>query len=385
MVDFDMKQLDVGAVVLSWNGASDTLECLASLYAQDTVPSHVVLVDNGSTDGTIADVLAWVRAHHRFRARMVRDDVRDGRGTREIALYDGAIVLPDVDGAPDAWLVIVENGTNLGFAIANNVGIRLLMTRGVKYVMLLNNDTILEQNALSALVAGMEQSPERNCLVPQIRYWGDRRRIWNCGGEWTWYGMPRYFYADDDAAALGNRSPFEVTFVTGCAVLIRAAWLAAHGLLSERFFFGEEDVELSWRMRSSGPGSMGCWPQAIIYHKVGTSITKMAELSVLPKLYCYYVNRMIFLGLIWGKGVRWQAWRLVFSAHIMRLLLFRFGLGPSGALAFVRDLAHDASRRDGVSAEFFFWIMKEKFHVRGRDAVGTRVEEPALIRSRGPR
>ncbi len=355
-----MKLLDVGTVVLNWNGVSDTLGCLASIYAQTSVPAHLVLVDNGSTDGSVSAVLEWLNVQPSFVATEIPTDGGVGPNGR------GFVLLPRRAGSGSEAstaprLTIIQNRRNVGFARGNNVGIHFLLRRGVKYVMLLNNDTVVEDDAIGVLAQGMEQSPGRQCLIPQIRYWGERHRIWNCGGEWTWYGIPRYHYPDRDVSALGGRGPFEVSFVTGCAVMIRATWLERHGVLTERFFFGEEDVELSWRMRRSGRGTMGCWPASVIYHRLGASISKMAERSLVPRLYSYYVNRMIFLRTAWGRGLRWHAWRMVFSAHVARLLVWRFRMGAREALAIVRDLLRDGSTRDGVSAEFFVWMMKEKF------------------------
>jgi GT2 family glycosyltransferase len=362
-----MELLDLGAVLLNWNGRADTIECLTSIYAQREVPAYVVLVDNGSTDSSVESVVEWMRAHPRLRSVVRRDNARQDCRLREFLLRES----PEGEAGPGAAiaprLVLIENRTNLGFAAGCNVGIRLLMDRGVRYVLLLNNDTVVGPDALAHLVRGMDQSPARQCMVPQIRYLGAPSRIWNCGGVWTWLGVPRYLYAEQSVAALDGHEPFDVTFVTGCALIIRAAWLQAHGILSERFFFGEEDVELSWRMRLSGTGSMGCWPSSVIYHKVSASITRMAEVGPLPRIYCDHLSRMIFLRTVWGGGLRWQARRAAVLTFLAWRLVSRYGATFRDSLTFVSDLARDSSEKNAVSADFFFWLMKEKFQ-RGRRA-----------------
>ena len=358
-----MDGLDLGVVVLNWNGLQDTLGCLASIYQQKAVPAYVVLVDNGSSDGSVSGVLAWIQDHPRFAAREARDDnVPEPRGALEFVLHE-AQRSQDVDDCPGMCprFVIIENGSNLGFSAGINVGIQFLLRRTVKYVLLLNNDTLVAPDAFAMLVGAMELSPECQSMVPQIRYAGEPNRIWQCGAAWSWFGTPRYHYAEANVVALEGRSPFEVEMVSGCALIIRSSWLRINGLLTERFFFGEEDIDLSWRMRATGRGSMYCWPQAVIYHKVGASLTKRTEVGLLPKVYLGYLNRMIFLRGVWGKGYRWEARRIVVHTYFVWKLIFKMGVAPSDAIRVVRDFARDSLEKDGVDAEFFSYLMNEKF------------------------
>jgi GT2 family glycosyltransferase len=362
-----MERLDLGTIVLNWNGLDDTLACLTSIYQQNAAPAYVVLVDNGSTDGSVERVHAWLKDHPRFRAVETQGNVPGQHGVHEFALQDRQGSLGDGEnGDMSHRFVTIENGRNLGFSAGNNVGIRFLMRRALKYVLLLNNDTFLGPDAFAILVAAMDESPSCQCMVPQIRYSGAPDRIWNCGAEWTWFGTPRYHYAEANVAALDGKEPFEVQVVTGCAVIIRSGWLETNGILTERFYFGEEDVDLSWRMRATGSGSMYCWPRSVIYHRVGASLSKKADVGLLPKVYLHYLNRMIFLRRMWGQGYRWQARRVVVHSYFVWKLIFRMGLAPSAAIRIVRDFARDSIEKDGVSAEFFSWLMNEKFQaVRG--------------------
>nr|MDP9179864.1 hypothetical protein [Gemmatimonadota bacterium] len=189
-----MDRLDLGVVVLNWNGLQDTLGCLASIYEQKAIPAYVVFVDNGSSDGSVAGGLAWLLDHPRFSAQERHEDsVSDPSGMREFALHERQkSEAHDDDRGARPRFVIIENGRNLGFSAGTNVGIRFLLRRAVKYVLLLNNDTRLASDAFAILVAGMEQSPQCQSMVPQIRYAGEPKRIWQCGAEWSWFGTPRY-------------------------------------------------------------------------------------------------------------------------------------------------------------------------------------------------
>lgn len=361
-----MDQLDVGVIVLNWNGLQDTLACLESIYDQKAVPRYVVLVDNGSSDGSVDGVHQWLQTNRRFSAVESHEHGQSQGSVREFELHrsEGSIGTGDTAVSPFRF-VTIENGANLGFAAGNNVAIRFLIRCQVKYVLLLNNDTVVVDEAFAILVRGMEQSPECQCMVPQIRYAGDPERIWNCGAQWTWLGMPRYNYAEANISALEGVGPFAVEMVSGCALIIRSSWLESHGILSERFFFGEEDIELSWRMRAMGKAAMFCWPQAVVYHKVGSSLTKRADVGLLPKVYVGYLNRMIFLRGAWGNGLRWQARRLLLHAWFSWKMIAKMGMSPRDAARVVRDFARDSVEMNGVDAGFFHYLMNEKFKAAG--------------------
>lgn len=351
-----INKLDLGTIVLNWNGMQDTLACLASIYEQRAVPAYVVLVDNGSHDRSVEAVLQWVENHQRFAATELQADRESAQQVREFTLRPR-----EKSSISDFRFVIIENKSNLGFAAGNNIGIRLLLERGVKYVLLLNNDTLLGEEAFAKLVDGMDRISACECMVPQIRYADEPDRIWNCGAKWTWLATPRYYYAEENVSALDGVGPFEVEMVSGCALIIRSAWLATHGQLSERFFFGEEDIELSWRMRAMGKGTMFCLPHAVIYHKVGASLTRKTDVGLLPKVYIGYLNRMIFLRSVWGNGFRWQARRILLHTYFSWKLITRMGFTPLEAIHVVKDFARDSLKLNGVDADFFSHLMNEKF------------------------
>jgi GT2 family glycosyltransferase len=353
--------LDLGVIVLNWNGVDDTMACVASIYSQADVPAYVVVVDNGSVDDSVARVLAWLDTREAVPVASTKGESTVGEAAREFVLRAPNSPASACGGESASRFVLIENGRNLGFAAGNNVGLRFLLSREISLLLLLNNDTVVGAGALRALVSGMQEHAAVQCMIPQIRYWDAPDRLWNCGGSWSPLGGPRYHYAESNVAVVADERPFSVGFVTGCALVIRTAWLRSEGLLTERFFHGEEDVELSWRMRASGDGTMMCWPRAIVYHKVGVSLTRMAQRSKLPMTYCHYLNRLIFLRSVWGRGIRWQLRRWITCAYTGWSFLTKFGFSPVAALEVAGDLARDSSERDSVSADFFLWVMREKF------------------------
>jgi GT2 family glycosyltransferase len=217
----------VYAVTLNWNRRDDTLACLASLAALDYAHKRLLLVDNGSTDGTIAAVSA------RF---------------------------PEVE--------ILANERNLGFAAGANVGLRHALAQGADYVFFINNDAVADPALLRHLLAAA--APDVGMVAPKIYYAGEPRRIWSVGGQ-------RHPLTGEQTGDARNtlddgqwRDVAERDFFAGCAVLFSREFLEQVGLFDERFFMYYEDFDLSNRARAAGFRLL-LSPRAHVWHKVAGS------------------------------------------------------------------------------------------------------------------
>jgi GT2 family glycosyltransferase len=217
----------VAVVVLNWNGRDDTLACLASLRGLDHEAVTPIVVDNGSTDGTPAEV----------RCRY-----------------------PEVE--------VIECGRNLGFAEGNNVGIRRALELEVDYVFLLNNDTIVEPDALTVLLAEAERRPNAGALSPLIYYDESEGLIWYAGAKFDpRRGRNRRHtgYREPDSGRY--REVREVTHATGAALLVPRRVIEQVGLLDPALFLQVEDVDWTLRMRAAGYRAYVV-PTARVWHRV---------------------------------------------------------------------------------------------------------------------
>lgn len=236
----------VAVLVLNWNGWRDTRACLASVRQLAYPNVSTYLVDNGSTDGSA------------------------GRC---------AVEFP--------WVRVIRNEDNLGFAGGNNVGIRRALADGADYVLLLNNDTVVEPTMLAHLVSAGEQSAGIGMVGPKIYYESDRRRIWFAGGRITAPGrIGHYGWNQLDHGQCDE--PREVDFITGCALLIKRAVFERIGCLAPEFFLLFEETDFCARARRHG---FQCWyePRATLYHKVSASFGGFS-----PDYY-YYFSRNYLL------------------------------------------------------------------------------------------
>ena len=252
-----------GVVVLNWNNAHDTIPCLDSLHAANPSPHHVVVVDNGSTDSSVAEIRRWGREH----------DVVTQNGT-----------LP--------WLIVIEAGKNRGFAGGNNLGIELLekQTR-VSHLMLLNNDATVAPDFFAEISAGLKKSPDAGLITGTILEDPDRDRVWYAGGT----ELPmRALYRHRLDVPL-SQEPVPTDFVSGCAMVISRPLLEQIGHLAEVYFpLYWEDGEYSFRARSAGFPVLYA-PRAKVFHKVGATVGPASVSPVVAycqnRLRVFYVRR----------------------------------------------------------------------------------------------
>lgn len=243
-------------ILLNWNGASDTIACLNSLSAA-TGDFFCVIVDNASTDNSVSQLERWKETH-----------------TDAFHLY------------------ILQEKENHGFAKGNNIGVRFASQYKPDYYLLLNNDTEVEPDFLDSLTNFAQTHEKIKAISPQINYFYDKNKVWFCGGQLK-FGARKRCYHNADSAEIKEKNYFQITFISGCALFFRPELLQKdYSVLTERFFFGEEDLEFSLRMQRQQM-QMVCLLSSQIYHKVGSSREKISKQYNWGKDYAYYLSKLI--------------------------------------------------------------------------------------------
>lgn len=192
-------------IILNYNGKDVLKNCLASVFKLDFPNLEVVVVDNNSTDGS----LEFAKANF-------------------------------------SKAIFIKNEENLGYAAGNNVGIRFALERLADYVLLLNNDTEVEKDFLAHLVAVAEKEKKSGLLSPVI-FNGRDKTVWFSGGTVNWLRMKA-----KHNQKIRTEDYYATGFVSGCALLVKAAVFKAIGLLDEDYFLYWEDVDFSVRARRAG-------------------------------------------------------------------------------------------------------------------------------------
>lgn len=218
----------LGVVVLNWNGRDHLERCLDSLALQDHPDFFVLVVDNGSRDGS---------------ADMVR-----AREAVELLALD----------------------TNLRFAGGNNAGAARAAELGAKVILILNNDTVLEPQALAALATEMADA-NHAIAAPRIVHADRPDRIWFGGGIFSARTGHVAHRAIRRPVQAGADPPGLTAWVTGCALAIRTDLWQRLGGLDEVFYIYSEDVDLCLRARAVG-ARIGYCPSATLAHAVSSSV-----------------------------------------------------------------------------------------------------------------
>lgn len=219
----------VVVLLLNWNGAADTIACLNALEQISYPEWRALVVDNFSTDDSVAQITA---AH------------------------------PDVE--------LLRAGSNLGFGGGNNIGIRHAIEGGADYVWLLNSDTLPDPWALDALVAVAEADATLGA-VASVLYHLDRPdevQAWGGGSVNLWTGMSR--------SALRPVKAKQLDFLSAASLLLRARALGSV-VFDEGYFMYWEDADLSFRLRREG-WRLGVAPDSRVLHRASSSLAGRSAL-----------------------------------------------------------------------------------------------------------
>ncbi len=275
-------------IILHWNGTRDTLECLESLSQLQTTnyKLQTIVVDNGSKE--------------EFRV--------EGKGER---------------------VEIIRNKENLGFAGGNNVGINYALRNGAEYVIILNNDTVVDKNLVNELVKVAESDKKIGMVAPKIyfapsfEFHKDRYKkedlgkvIWYAGGIVDWENVVGRHRGVDDVDGGQYEKEEETDFASGCCMMIKRSVFERIGMLDNKYFLYYEDSDFSLRAKKAG-FKIVFNPRAVLWHKNAGSAGGSGS-----SLQDYYItrNRLLF-------GIRYAPLR-----SKLALLRESFGLLINGRL-----------------------------------------------------
>lgn len=219
-----MTQSLLYIVVLNNNRRDDTLACLASLSQSDYKNFRIILLDNDSTDGSV-------------------DAVQKG--------------FPEVQ--------VVPLQRNLGYAGNNNIGIRMAVEQDAEWILVLNDDTVVDPSCLSLLIHEAINDPAIGIAGPMVYHFDEPDVIQSAGGLLGKYWESIHLGKDElDHGQF--QSPHLVEWISGCAILVRREVIKQVGMLDPNYFLYWEETE--WCIRAGRAG----WkivhvPQAKLWHK----------------------------------------------------------------------------------------------------------------------
>lgn len=234
--------MKIAIIALNWNGKDLVIELLHSLdnLSTQNLKLLTILVDNGSTDGTVEAV----------KSRVWQKELK-----------------------------IIQNPENLGFAGGNNVGIKYALKKGFDYIILLNTDTLVDKNLVQELVKVGESSKKIGIIVPKIYFapgfeFHKKRYqkkdlgkiLWYAGGAIDWQNVIAHHRGVDEVDKDQYDRIEETEFATGCCLAIKKEVLEKIGELDSKYFLYYEDADFSLRAKKAGFKVVFA-PKAVVFHK----------------------------------------------------------------------------------------------------------------------
>jgi GT2 family glycosyltransferase len=261
----------VSVIILNWNGYQDTIQCLESILKLDYDRYRIVVCDNDSTDGSVEQIGSWCKNN--------RIDLAN-------------------PGDSDRYMTLIQTGKNLGFAGGNNIGIRhALLDPECKYVWILNNDTVVEPNSLSALVSKCELDRNIGICGSKLIYYHDRSKVqaWGGGRYNQWSGISQHLGADRPSNLAVDVESIEqnIDYIIGASMLVARSFVETVGLMNEEHFLYFE--ELDWIARSANKYRLGYCHDSIVYHKEGASTGLNSNRSKGSSMTDYHAKRSLLI------------------------------------------------------------------------------------------
>ena len=287
----------VAIVILNWNREADTLECLESL-AHISYPSFsVIVVDNGSTDGSHDAIERWGREN-----------------------------LP---------LTLIRNAENRGFVRGSNQGMRHALSKDADYVFLLNNDTVVEPGLLRLLVATAERSSDIGMAGPKIYKYGEERVLDSAGTRtipWLAQGF-LLGHGEEDRGQFDSST--EMPYITGTALLVKRTVLEKVGLMDEDYFCYFDDFDWGMKVREAGYRLL-LEPKAVVHHKGSRTAGFNSP---------FYMRHMIRSRILFAR--KHVPLPLFLFAFLPYLFLYRY-LRPAAILVIRRRWGHLCALHQGI-------------------------------------
>lgn len=279
---------ELSVILVNYKRPQDTIDCIHSLLQSSFKDFEIIVVENGSGDGSKEKI--WT-------------------------------AFP--------FICLIESPTNVGFAEGNNLGIRSALASDSKFILLLNNDTVVDSHALEALLATMDEHQDAGVVGAKIFYFDKPNVLWFAGGYFNPHSAfgGHYGIGEPDSAVYNMER--SCTLISGCCLLFRREVALRIGLLDSDYFTYLEDADFCVRAKRNGY-ALYYQPRATLYHKVSSTsawdspayiyfnlrnkifflqknTAFIQWLPHLPRLIYFYLRQFVRLSLKWRDATKTRA------------------------------------------------------------------------------
>lgn len=281
----------VSIILLNWNGWEDTIECLESLYQINYSNYNVIVIDNGSEDESLYKIKEYCKGKIKIYSDFF-----------EYNLYNKPIDVLEINNIEsddnlnldfneftnlnqNKKLILIRNDKNYGFAEGNNIGNRFAQHNlNPDYILLLNNDTVVDNCFLDELTKIGNKNKKFGILGPTINSYNNKNQIESAGAKINWN---RGTSSVLNHLQNGKSMQFnQVDYVSGCALLVKTELIRKIGFLNSKYFAYWEETDFCIKANKEGYKVINV-PKSKIWHKLSASTGKKG-------LYNYYITRNMF-------------------------------------------------------------------------------------------
>ena len=291
----------VAIITLNWNGWKDTIECLESVFRNSYLNYQVIVIDNGSTNGSMEKIKNWAEGKqealtpepkntlYHLSHPPVTKPIPYIYYTRAEAEKGGNITLEKkmtkewqerkknddkkINQTSLYPLILIQTGENLGFTGGSNIGIiYLLKKKDFDYIWFLNNDTVIEKISLIEMVRSGENSNKIGAIGSKILSYDTPNIIQALGGsdKINWKTLGKHIYSGKKDEFILNNN-FEVKgYILGTSIMIKIEAIKATGTFDENYFLMAEEADLCFRIRKKG-WKLFCCGESKVWHKIMNS------------------------------------------------------------------------------------------------------------------
>jgi len=294
----DSISKNVAIIILNWNGWQDTIECLESIYQINYPNYNVIVIDNNSNDNSLEKIKKYCKGKIEVESKFFEHDTSN----KPIKLFEYTKKDIQTNGSQkgifnlsyDKKIILIKNDENYGFAGGNNIGIEYAINiLKSDYILLLNNDTVVDPDFLTELV-NVAESNEKIGFVGAKTYFYDRKNIIQAAGGGK-IDLKQVISIEPGLNKIDNGNydkNFELDYITGSCILCKMEVIDKIGMLNKNYFMYWEDVDLCFRGKKFGYKSVYAY-KSKIWHKISASGTNYLKVYYCTRNRIYFMEQNI--------------------------------------------------------------------------------------------
>ena len=245
------SQPQVAIVLLNYNGYKDTIACFESLQHIIYPNYNIIIVDNDSPDKSMDNIIDYMRKNDMEHVYFESPDFAMNYSEKN----------PNI--------TLIQSGYNGGYGHGNNIGIKYALHKNSDYVLILNNDTVVDPDFLKPMVQACVEDKKIGIASGKIYYNDKPDTIWFNGGKFS-SCIAKAEHFNFNEQDIGQIPIEPITFITGCMWLIPKKVFQEIGFINEEYFMYVEDLEFCQRVIQQGY-NLKVIEGGNVYHKVGSS------------------------------------------------------------------------------------------------------------------